>query len=109
MCDLLYLAFLIVPESRQKMLFFSALRRPKTYKNKSITGQLSSLAITSIEAVRLLKIKANKGDFYNRVLEIFVEKDRCMGFIYKERWAHTQLKILFYFSCYCTGEQNGMV
>ncbi|XP_028677925.1 zinc finger MYM-type protein 1 isoform X1 [Erpetoichthys calabaricus] len=63
---------------------FSALKRLKTYsQNRTDPGQLSSLAIISIEAERLLKLKENKEDFYKKVTEIFVEKDRRMDFIYK--------------------------
>ncbi|XP_034059354.1 uncharacterized protein LOC117537990 [Gymnodraco acuticeps] len=34
---------------------------------------------------RLLKLKHNKEDFYNKVTDIFVQKDRRMDFIYKLR------------------------
>ena len=68
---------------------FSALKRIKTYsRNRTNQGRLSSLAIISIEAERLLKLKA-KGkkdpaeDFYNKVTEIFVQKERRMDFIFK--------------------------
>lgn len=63
---------------------FSALKRLKTYsRNRTDQGRLSSLAIISIETERLLKLKENKEDFYNKVTDIFVQKDRRMDFIYK--------------------------
>ena len=65
---------------------FSALKRIKTYsRNRTDQGRLSSLAVISIEAERLLKLKAKgqKEDFYNKVTEIFVQKERRMDFVYK--------------------------
>ena len=63
---------------------FSALKRLKTYsQNRTDQRRLSSLAIISIETERLLKLKHNKEDFYNKVTDIFVQKDRRMDFIYK--------------------------
>ena len=62
---------------------FSALKRLKTYsRNRTDQEQLSSLALISIETERLLKLKEDKEDFYNKVTEIFVKKDRRMEFIY---------------------------
>ncbi|XP_028998771.1 zinc finger MYM-type protein 1-like isoform X1 [Betta splendens] len=62
----------------------STLKRVKAYsRNRTDPGQLSSLPIISIEAERLLKLKENKEDFYNKVTELFVEKDKRMDFIYK--------------------------
>lgn len=66
---------------------FSALKRIKTYsRNWTDQGRLSTLAVISIEAKRLLKLKGARGqreDFYNKVTEIFVQKERRMDFIYK--------------------------
>ncbi|KAJ7988524.1 hypothetical protein DPEC_G00324470 [Dallia pectoralis] len=63
---------------------FSALKRLKTYsRNRTDQARLSSLAIISIETERLIKLKENKEDFYNRVTDIFVQKDRRMDFIFK--------------------------
>ncbi|XP_061742423.1 uncharacterized protein LOC133542382 [Nerophis ophidion] len=65
---------------------FSTLKRIHTYsRNRTDPGRLSSLAIISIEGERLskLKEKEKKQDFYNQVIEIFVQKARRMDFIYK--------------------------
>lgn len=63
---------------------FSALKRLKTYRrNETDQGQLSSLAIISIETERLLRLKEKKEEFYNKVTEIFVQKDGRPDFIYK--------------------------
>uniref|UniRef100_A0A3P8UM16 DUF4371 domain-containing protein n=1 Tax=Cynoglossus semilaevis TaxID=244447 RepID=A0A3P8UM16_CYNSE len=63
---------------------FSASKRLETYSRKRADhGRLSSLAIIAIEAERLSKLRANKEDFYNQVIELFVEKDQRMDFIYK--------------------------
>ncbi|XP_063816563.1 solute carrier family 35 member C2 isoform X1 [Pseudophryne corroboree] len=63
---------------------FSALKRLKTYsRNKTDQGRLSSLAIISIETGRLLKLKENREDFYNKVTDSFIQKDGRMDFIYK--------------------------
>ncbi|XP_066471486.1 zinc finger MYM-type protein 1-like isoform X2 [Tiliqua scincoides] len=62
----------------------SALKRLKTYRqNRTEQGQLSSLAIISIESERLLRLKEKKDDFYNKVTDIFVQKDGRTDFIYK--------------------------
>lgn len=58
---------------------FSALKRIKTYsRNRRGQEQYSSLTVISIEAERLLKLKAKgqQEDFYNKVTEIFVQKER---------------------------------
>ncbi|XP_053467751.1 uncharacterized protein LOC128599809 isoform X1 [Ictalurus furcatus] len=63
---------------------FSALKRLRTYsRNRTDQGRLSSLAMISIETERLLKLKEDKEDFYTKVIELFVQKDRRMDFIYK--------------------------
>ena len=65
---------------------FSALKRIKTYSRyRTDQGRLSSLALISIEADRLLKLKAKepKDDFYNKVTDIFIKKDRRMDLFYK--------------------------
>uniref|UniRef100_UPI0037E77704 zinc finger MYM-type protein 1 n=1 Tax=Semicossyphus pulcher TaxID=241346 RepID=UPI0037E77704 len=63
---------------------FSALKRIKTYsRNRTDQGRLSSLAVISIEMQRLLKLKEDREDFYKKVTDIFVQKDRRMDFIYK--------------------------
>lgn len=63
---------------------FSALKRLKTSnRNRTDSGQLSSLATISIEVERLLKLKENKEDFYKQVTEVSVVKDRRMDFVYK--------------------------
>ncbi|KAK0131089.1 Zinc finger MYM-type protein 1 [Merluccius polli] len=63
---------------------FSALKRLKTYShNRTGQGRLSSLAIIAIETERLLKLKEDTDNFYAKVTEIFVQKERRMDFIYK--------------------------
>lgn len=63
---------------------FSALKRLKTYsRNRTTQGQLSSLAIISIETERLLKLKEDTENFYTKVTEMFIQKERRMDFIYK--------------------------
>uniref|UniRef100_A0A3Q2DQ75 DUF4371 domain-containing protein n=1 Tax=Cyprinodon variegatus TaxID=28743 RepID=A0A3Q2DQ75_CYPVA len=63
---------------------FSALKRLKTYsRNRTDQGRLSSLAVISIETERLLKLKEDKEDFYRKVTDVFVQKERRMDFIYK--------------------------
>nr|XP_061843687.1 uncharacterized protein LOC133624088 [Nerophis lumbriciformis] len=65
---------------------FSTLQRIKTYsRNRTDPGRLSSLAIIFVERERLLKLKEieKKEDFYNQVIEIFIQKERRMDFIYK--------------------------
>ncbi|XP_063061049.1 zinc finger MYM-type protein 1-like [Engraulis encrasicolus] len=62
----------------------SALKRLKTYgRNRTCQGHLSSLATIAIEKERLLKLRQDKEDFYNKVTEVFVQKGRRMDFIYK--------------------------
>ncbi|KAK0139562.1 Zinc finger MYM-type protein 1 [Merluccius polli] len=56
---------------------FSALKRLKTYsRNRTGQGRLSSLAIIAIETERLLKLKEDTDNFYAKVTEIFVQKER---------------------------------
>uniref|UniRef100_A0A8C5QA54 TTF-type domain-containing protein n=1 Tax=Leptobrachium leishanense TaxID=445787 RepID=A0A8C5QA54_9ANUR len=63
---------------------FSALKRLKAYtRNNTDQGRLPSMAIISIETERLLKLKEEKEDFNNKVIDIFVQKDGRMDFIYK--------------------------
>ncbi|CAJ1057961.1 unnamed protein product [Xyrichtys novacula] len=65
---------------------FSALKRLKTYsRNRTDQGRLSSLAVISIETERLLKLKEDKEDFYRKVTDVFVQKERRMDFIYTKR------------------------
>ncbi|XP_076012541.1 zinc finger MYM-type protein 1 [Genypterus blacodes] len=82
---LLQLVVLTVPATAASVERpFSALKRLKTYsQNQTDQGQLSSVAIISIETERLLKLKEDKEDFYNKVIEIFVQKDGRMDFIFK--------------------------
>lgn len=82
---LLQLALTLPATTTSVKRSFSALKRLKTYnRNRIDQGRLSSLALISIEAERLsIKIRENKDDFYNRVIELFVEKDWRMDFIYK--------------------------
>ena len=52
---------------------FSALKRIKTCdKNRTEEKRLSSLAIIAIEKERLQKLRQNREDFYNNVIDIFV-------------------------------------
>lgn len=65
---------------------FSALKHIKTYsRNRMEQNRLSSLALISIEKERLMKLRntPNKEDFYNKVIDIFVQRDRRMDFVYK--------------------------
>uniref|UniRef100_A0A672GMX8 HAT C-terminal dimerisation domain-containing protein n=1 Tax=Salarias fasciatus TaxID=181472 RepID=A0A672GMX8_SALFA len=63
---------------------FSALKRLKTYsRNRTDQGRLSSLAVISIEAERLSKLRKDKEDFYKQIIDAFLQKERCMDFIYK--------------------------
>ncbi|XP_077380638.1 zinc finger MYM-type protein 1 [Festucalex cinctus] len=63
---------------------FSALKRIQTYnRNRTEQGQLSSLALISIENERLVQLKAKTQEFYNAVINKFVQKDRRMDFIFK--------------------------
>ena len=63
---------------------FYALKRIKTYnRNQTEEKRLSSLATIAIEKERLQKLLQNKEDFYNNVIDIFVQKDRRMDFILK--------------------------
>ena len=65
---------------------FSALKRIKTYnRNRMHQDRLSALALISIEKERLMTLQnaANKDDFYNKVINKFVQRDRRMDFIYK--------------------------
>ncbi|KAF4075810.1 hypothetical protein AMELA_G00223020 [Ameiurus melas] len=75
---------LTIPATAVSMERSSALKRLKTYsRNRTDQGRLSSLAMISIETERLLKLKEDKEDFYTTVIELFVQKDRRMDFIYK--------------------------
>ena len=63
---------------------FSALMMIKMYnRNRTEEKCLSSLAIIAIAKERLQKLRQNKEDFYNNVIDIFVQKDRRMNFIFK--------------------------
>ncbi|XP_063804876.1 zinc finger MYM-type protein 1-like [Pseudophryne corroboree] len=62
----------------------SALKRIKIYsRNRTDQGRLSSLAIISIEMERLLRLKENIEDFYNKVTDCFVRRDGRIDFIYQ--------------------------
>ncbi|XP_053567578.1 zinc finger protein 862-like [Bombina bombina] len=75
---------LTIPVTSASVKRSSALKRIKTHiQNQTDKGRLSSLAIISKETDRLLKLKKNKEDFYNKVIDIFVQKNRQMDFIYK--------------------------
>ncbi|KAL6110043.1 uncharacterized protein ACO6RY_19205 [Pungitius sinensis] len=57
-----------------------ALNRMKAYsRDRSHRGRLSSPAIIFIEAERLLRLREDKEDFYNKVTEIFVQKRRDLS------------------------------
>ena len=62
---------------------FSALKRIKTY-SRNATGQtrLSALASMSIEKDLLVELKRTDG-LYNRVIEVFLRKERRMDFGFK--------------------------
>ena len=62
---------------------FSALKRIKTYA-RNTTGQtrLSSLASMAMEKNLLLELKS-KGLLHDRVIELFLKKDRRMDFVFK--------------------------
>ena len=63
---------------------FSALKRIKTYnRNRIEEKRLSSLAIITFEKERLQKLRQNKEDFYNNVIDIFVQKHRQMDFFFQ--------------------------
>ncbi|KAK7893485.1 hypothetical protein WMY93_022637 [Mugilogobius chulae] len=63
---------------------FSALKRLKTYsRNKTDQGRLSSLATISIERERLVKLQRNKEAFYDKVTDLFAQKERRVELIYK--------------------------
>uniref|UniRef100_A0A3P9K3W7 Zinc finger MYM-type protein 1 n=1 Tax=Oryzias latipes TaxID=8090 RepID=A0A3P9K3W7_ORYLA len=63
---------------------FSALKRLKTYsRNRTDQARLSSLGVFSIETERLSKLKKDKEDFYNQVIDSFLQEERRMDFIYK--------------------------
>ena len=81
---LLELVFTVPATTSSVERSFSALKRIKTYnRNRTKEKRLSSLAIIAIEKERLQKLRQNKEDFYNNVIDIFVEKDRRMNFIFK--------------------------
>nr|XP_049578530.1 synaptotagmin-12 isoform X1 [Syngnathus scovelli] len=61
----------------------SNLKRLKPFsRNGMDPGRHCSLATIAMETKRLSKLK-QKGDFYNRITEMFVQRDRRMDFIYK--------------------------
>lgn len=62
---------------------FSALKRIKTYA-RNTTGQarLSALASMAIEKDFLMELKRTD-NLHNRVIEIFLRKERRMDFVYK--------------------------
>lgn len=63
---------------------FSALKWIKTYSRiRADQGRLSSLAIISIETERLLKLRANREEFYSSVTDVFIQQDKMMDFVYK--------------------------
>ena len=63
---------------------FSALKRIKTYnRNRTEEDRLSSLATIAIEMERLQRLRLNKENFYNKVINVFVRKDRRMDFVFK--------------------------
>ena len=65
-----------------KILF--CIEENQTYnRNRTEEKRLSSLAIIAIEKERLQKLRQNKEDFYSNVIDIFVQKDRRMDFIFK--------------------------
>ena len=56
---------------------FSALKKIKMYnRNQTEEKHFLSLAIIAIEKKQLQKLQQNKEDFYNNVIDIFVQKDR---------------------------------
>ena len=62
----------------------SAPKMIKMYnRHRTKEKRLSSLGIIAIEKERLQKLRQNKEDFYNNVIDIFVQKDRRMNFIFK--------------------------
>lgn len=65
---------------------FSALKQIKTYSRNAI-GQtrLSALASMSIEKDLLLELKC-KDRLYDRVMEVFLRKERKMDFVLKRFW-----------------------
>ena len=62
---------------------FSVLKRIKTYA-RNMTGQarLSALALMAIEKDFLLQLK-QKDNLYDRVVELFLRRERRMDFVYK--------------------------
>ncbi|CAK6980566.1 ZMYM1 protein%2C partial [Scomber scombrus] len=62
---------------------FSALKRIKTYA-RNTTGQarLSALASMAIEKDFLMELK-RKDNLHNKVIELFLRKERRMDFVYK--------------------------
>ena len=62
---------------------FSTLKRMKNYLRNSM-GQtrLTGLAIISIEK-RLLSQLRNQPDFYNKIINIFCQKNRRLEFVYR--------------------------
>lgn len=63
---------------------FSALKRIKTYnRSTQQEDRLSGLALMSIEKCILMNLQSNKENFYNLVINKFLEHDRRLEFIYK--------------------------
>lgn len=62
---------------------FSTLKRVKTLtRNRTGQGRLSSLALISIEKERLSKLQ-QASDFYTKVTEVFLRKERRMDLVFK--------------------------
>ena len=64
---------------------FSALKRIKTYaRNRTGQARLSALASMAIERDLLLELKHAPTDgLHDRVIELFLKKERRMDFVYK--------------------------
>lgn len=80
----LSLLILTIPVSTSSVeRSFSALKRIKTYsRNQMLEQRLSDLALISIEKSFLKQLK-NKKDFYDDVIEVFVQKSRRIELVYK--------------------------
>ncbi|KAK0148962.1 Zinc finger MYM-type protein 1 [Merluccius polli] len=62
---------------------FSALKRIKTY-SRNTTGQTRLSALASMAIERDLLLELNRTDkLYNRVIQLFLRKERRMDFAYK--------------------------
>ena len=74
---LLKLVLTVLATTSSVERFFSAPMRIKTYnRNRTEEKRLSLLATIAIEKERLQKLRQNKENFYNNVIDIFVQKDR---------------------------------